>query len=339
MTDTAVIESPAAESAPTSPAGDVLSSLTSEQRGAWLKTGELPGAETTAAPATDAPAEGEPAEPSKPTKTASPRHDINARLGQLSEQKRTAEARAEAAERRVAEFEARAAAAPPATTTEAKSEPVAAQPPTGQRVYQTPKGVIDFSSEDPGKIVEQFIALGYDDPYAAMNWFTPKAMLHFQQQDRSAQDQESRVKTEFEKTYAEVRAKYPDWSRDVLDTPDMNFEIPGTTIGLILDSPNRADVIYYFSEHPAEGRKIAAMGPLAAARALGALETTLSAVSSTPATRKTVSSAPAPGPILGSRHQSGAGDDLEDAARTGDTRRYIDLANQRELAERRGARR
>lgn len=342
MTDTAVIESPAAESTPAASSGDVLSSLTAEQRGAWLKTGELPGSETPAEAAApnETPAETPAETAAKPAKTASPRHDINARLGQLSEQKRAAEARADAAERRATELEARESArsAPAPQATPVTAPAAAAQPPA-PRLYQTPKGPIDFASDDPNQIVQQFIALGYDDPYAAMNLFTPKAILHFVEQDRQTHEQQTRAKDAINATFAEVNEKYPDWSANTLKRSALDFPIPATTAGMIFDSPVRADVIYYLSEHPAEGRAIAAMDLLAAARAIGALESTLSAVSSTPATRKTVSDAPPPSQILGSRHQSGAGDDLEDAVRTGDTRRYIDLANQRELAERRGARR
>ena len=110
---------------------DALASLTDTQRSKWLETGELPQpkeakAETKAEPSTsteaapsDTPADGTTPQPSsepddKP-KVAKPRHDINARLGQLAEKARLATERAEAAERKAAELEAGRAAtsAPP----------------------------------------------------------------------------------------------------------------------------------------------------------------------------------------------------------------------------------
>lgn len=334
MTDAPVLDTTPQAAAPA--AGDVLSSLTAEERGAWLKTGALPGDESAADP------EPAPAEPAKAapgeTRPPSPRRDINARLGQLSEQKHAADARAEAAERRAADLEARLAAtstAAPAST----APPATAAPAPALRVYQTPRGPVDFASDDPSVIVDQFIALGYVDPYAAMNLFTAKAALHFAESDRQTAATQARDKALVDDAFHEVHEKYPDWSIEKLKTPEMQYPVPMTTARLIFESPVRADVIYYFSEHPAEGRKIAAMDPLAAARALGALESTLSAAPSSAVTRKTVSSAPAPSQTLGSRHQSGAGDELDDAVKTNDVARYMEIANRRDLEARRGSRR
>jgi hypothetical protein len=303
-----VIPNVASETIPAQP--DVLGALTPTQRDHWRLTGELPESKVDPAPVageplqaeSDLPATPEPVEPStEPEKLGKPRSDMRARLGQEVERTKAATARAEAAERRAAELEARLQPAPQTAA------PVA---PTGEPT------------------LDQF--LDQPDPYAALSKATALwAVAQFQQQQIA--EQGARAITARRQAINEAgEAKYADWGES-LTAPDVtNIPLPPYVMQLLHESDLSVDVLYHLSKHPAEVRALAAMEPLAAAKTIGSLETRLSGDTSRPAA-KTTSDAPRPPTTLGTK-PAVPGDDVEAAVKAGDFSRYRELANAREMA-------
>jgi hypothetical protein len=316
---------------------DALASLTETQRSKWLETGELPAAktETKAAPSDEVPPVAAPADettpPSEPPssespdkpKVAKPRHDINARLGQLAEQKRLEKERADRLEAELAELKQGKPAAPPKTDTTAQPKA-----PTYLELVKR------YESAPEWPKLEDFVAAGFADPYQACN----AAQAAFIQDQRTAErEQAAAQQSRQSRADQRIAAAFTKAREDAeFDESALAFDIPPSFAETLFESDLSAELLKYFSKHPSEGRALAAMEPLAAARAVGKLEASFASavVSSPPATPKTVSSAPPPAQTLGSRHTSKAGDELEDAIRTHDVGRYIDLENQRELAAR-----
>jgi hypothetical protein len=125
--------------------------------------------------------------------------------------------------------------------------------------------------------------------------------------------------------YAEVA-----FSKDTPITPAMD--------GFILDSEHGARILYELGKDgSAEGKRIAALLPFAAVRALIAIEAglTVPAAKTAPVKRITTA-APAPATDLGSRNADPADPELAALTR-GDTATYMRLANAREAKARRAA--
>ena len=341
MSESAVIES----TQPTpATSGDALRSMSDDQRSHWLKTGEPPTSEPANPAATDPePVSPDPAldattEPvAQPTKTGKPRTDVNARIGQMAEQKRLATERAEKAERELAELRAGQAPQPTTPPNTAPAPPV--QTPEAPPTYLD---LVKRYQTDPAwPTFEAATAAGFDDPYGA----TVAAQAAFIQQRQTVEREQqtaftaarTREQQNIDKAFADAR-QMEGFKENALDIP-----ITPTFAKTIFESDLSGQLLYYFSEHPAEGRAIAAMEPLAAARAIGKIEAGLATsspvVTSTPAASKTVSSAPAPTTTLGARHTPGPTDEVDDAVRAGDTGRFIEAANRRDFAALKGGRR
>jgi hypothetical protein len=322
------------------PSVDILSTLTDTQRTQWKQTGDLPtdhpahdaGTETAAEPEPTTPSEPiapDASAPAPPAKTAKPRTDINARLGQMAEQKRLAVERAEKAERALETL---------------RTRPVAPTAPPVQPVVPAPQApayldlVKRYQTHPNWPTLDVAQAAGFDDPYAAM---TAAQSAFIQQAQIAEHAQWSALQAKVTRENAKIAEAF-DAARKLEGFKEeaLAFPCPPALAETIFESDLSGPLLYYFSEHPTEGRAIAAMEPLAAARAVGKLEAQLSAVSSTPATSpsKTVSSAPDPMLTLGARHTA-SGDDIEDAIRSNDVSRYMQLANERDLAIRKGGRR
>ena len=321
------------------PVGDVLATLSDDQRETWLKTGDLPTTE----PPTSPPDNPETPEP-EPTETVAPvdaapdasvtpapkpRTDINARLGQMAEQRRVEKARADRAEADLAALRAeRAERTAPAAGAARETAAVPAYLDLVRR----------YQADPEWPTIEAAAAAGFDDPYAA----AVAAQAAFVQQRHVAErDQASAHQTRVDRAQARIDAAFtaaralPTFNQAALETVPYSPALAET----IFESDLSGPLLNYFSEHPTEGRAIAAMEPFAAARAIGKLESQLSAVSSTPATSpKTVSSAPDPVLTLGARHTA-SGDDLDEAIRSNDVSRFMRLQNARELQEQTGGRR
>lgn len=101
----------------------------------------------------------------------------------------------------------------------------------------------------------------------------------------------------------------------------------------IFESPVPYQVQRYLTEHPDELRNLLNESiPANVIRRVGALSAKLSMPSSSTPAVKTTTDAPPPPPIIGSRAESSTDDELAQAARSGDFRRYRDTANAADIA-------
>lgn len=317
---------------------DALAALTPAQRDQWRMTGEIPTsepapsaesasaapsdvsdpAETTAgAPVessveSDAADEAVPQTPSEPKKLGNPRKDREARMFQAIERERAATARAEAAERRAAELEAKLKtpeSAPPAPASDT------APGPAGK-----PK-LADF--------------LDQPDPYEAhaeamAEWKADQKLQQFRQELES-RAQADAIRQRRGKLFEQTVAKYPDFAERLQDPDVYNLPIPEFVWNAIEKSSASTEILHHFSERPDEARRIAALDPVAALLELGKFSAGASAAVPSPAPHP---SAPPPPLTLGSR-PSQPEDSVTSAVAAGDFLRYKHAANRRELAGKR----
>lgn len=318
---TAAVEAPPATAEPT-PKPNKLESMTKAERLEWrLKVGrpsdapaptptptEPPANESTES--ADAESDSDQAPQPEPT-TGKPRHDMKARLSQLAEQRRMAEARAERAEKMAAELAAKLSPQEPAP------KEAAAPVETGE-----PKLEDFLDAPDPIAAHAKAMAL----------W----AVNQFKQELAQAQTEQQLTQT-VESIRKAGAAKYADWKeRQTSDAARIEMP-PHVVEAILVDLPPElsADVLYHLSDHPDEARALAAMEPRAAVLKIGTLSATLAQpkVEPTPRTPpKTVSDAPAPGVTLGGRAAAPA-DELEAARKSKDFRRFREEFNRRELAK------
>jgi hypothetical protein len=345
MSDTAQVVTTETSAATTpAPAPMDLRDLSDSQRTEWLKTGDLPDAAPVAeAPATEStvPANSDdvgenhaavaaPVEtPQKPPK---PRNDINARLGQLAEQRRVEADRADRAEARARDLESRLAGAAQPDVDGRAAIPVSHPP-----VYEE-LAVIQRYQSEPGypSDIAPFIEANFADPYAAQVAAQNIYINRRQQDDQRRADATATLRQQVEarvdQVWADGPKKYADW--DLSPLRDLQGPSAPVFAELAFSSDLSVDLLYHFSKHPAEARALAAMEPTAAAHALGKLEHQLStsAPSRVATPTKTLSDAPEPPQTLGVRHTPNAGDEVDAAVREGDTGRYIEAENKREYA-------
>lgn len=341
MADAEVVTTPTptpAESAPVS-----LRDLSETQYGNWLKTGELPTSKAEPEPASAAAPASPTADDTPPDavaqvpaesaadKKGKPRHDPEARIGQMNEQRKAALERAEAAERRVAELEARSNPVTPAPT---PTQPTAKLPTFAEQVKR-------YQAEVDYPKLADFLDAGFDDPYAACNAAQGLYIQNkqFAEREQASQALTMRQKAEanVDRTWNEGKAKYPDW--DLSPLQGLTGQSAAIVAQLAFESPLSVDVLNHLSKHPSEARALAAMEPFAAAHALGKLESSLSTPSASRVATQTVSKAPEPPTRLGERHTPDAKDEVADAVASGDTGRYIELQNARDYAALKGGRR
>jgi hypothetical protein len=139
------------------------------------------------------------------------------------------------------------------------------------------------------------------------------------------QDKVAAAKEEHPADYAEVA-----FSKETPITPAMD--------GFILDSEHGARILYELGKDAsAEGKRIAALPPYAAVRALIAIEAGLAtAAAKTIPVKRTTTAAPAPATDLSSRNAEPA-DAIMAALARGDVGEYTRLSNARDLKARRAA--
>lgn len=115
-----------------------------------------------------------------------------------------------------------------------------------------------------------------------------------QQQRTATQQRAQQVQQTLQQRMAAASEKYDDFE-DVVMTDDLT--ITPHMAEVIAESEVGGEVAYFLGKNKAEAARIAAMSPLAAARALGLIEAKLTAASATPA----VSNAPPPPTPVGNR--------------------------------------
>ncbi|MGH9452344.1 MAG: hypothetical protein ACRD2O_00060 [Terriglobia bacterium] len=110
---------------------------------------------------------------------------------------------------------------------------------------------------------------------------------------------------------------------------------PGSVLDQwILESPEGAEMLYFFAHDRAELRRIGRLHPIAAARELAALEAALSEDSRPAKTEPRTTRTPPPAREVGGRGTA-ASDEVQKAVADDDVGAYIDAANRRELAKNR----
>lgn len=327
---------------------DTLASLTPTQREHWRLTGEVKAVETPA-PAQESDSDDEtpdetpkPAEPGpdeavekadaetpapEAPKKGNPRKDREARMFQAIEREKAAVARAEAAERKAAELEARlrpdGAAAP---------RPPSQPQLTGDGKFVDYDGSVwDFSGPEDNWI-DQFSAAGKPDPYASMSAVLSRREGLRIRQELAQEQQQAAVKERRVKLFDQTVAKYPDF-RERLQDPDVyNLQIPEYIWKALETSSASAEILHHFSERPDEARRLAGLDPVAALLELGRFSA--GPPNGTVPPRASTPSAPPPPVTLGSR-PSQPDDPVTSALSAGDFRRYKDAANRRDVAGKR----
>lgn len=329
-------QQPIAESAPAQSTPDpvdsssALASLSQDERRAYESTGVFPEAKVPgAAPAgEDAPAidaKGQPV-PGPDGKPLSKRQQAaNDKIREAVEKGiATERARAEAAERRLAEFEAKGKTGEPAKPAE---KPAAA-------------------AEDKEPTLDDF--LDQPDPYLALSRALVKYDLaqakkadaaEREQATRADQAQQGIQKlfTTYQERETAFKATVPDFDAKT-EAVRHQLDVRSPLVGALLDSPVAPQLILHLADNPADFERIGRLGTVnlpAALRELGKLEAKYEAAAApapadTPAP-KVVTSAPKPATTLGSRAADPA-DEVQGAVARKDFRAYEAEANRREMA-------
>jgi len=307
---------------PTPDASDPTAGLTDVETHAWRMTGKRP----TQSPVTDAAAASSPAEPVVPaastdaipqaaSEPAAPiKATTKARIDEVLAERARERDRADRAEQRARELEARLT-----------------QPPTDVRPAASSPAPAGLVAPDP-----ETYPYGIGDPEylkaltahaVATTLATERAAWDEGQRQARARDESTRVIQAFEGKAAEARTKHPDFDAVALLAPT---EIPqGSAADLwVLEDDAGAEILYHLQQpaNAGERRRILALGPREQLKALVRLGDRLTGPA--PAPRSTT--APAPAPVLGSR--ATPGDAVERAIRDDDTAAYNREMNARDLA-------
>lgn len=323
---------PAASSAAIVPTldsnADPLDRLSASELQTWRSTGKMPdaspvadaaAASSTAEPvapvaSTDAStqAASEPAEPIKPK--------TQARIDELLAERARERERAERAERRAAELEARHRQPPPG------ARPAAPSPAPAGLVKPDPE-TFPYGTADPGYLE------ALTDYKVALSTANQRQAWDEHQRQTNARAEVERVKTAFETRAAEARSKHQDFDAVAMLAPT---EIPqGSAADLwVLEDEAGAEILYHLQQpaNAGERRRILTLGPREQLKELVRLGDRLTGAA--PAARST--QAPPPPERLGTR--ATPADPVERALSMGDgdeaTAAYIKAQNARDLAAR-----
>lgn len=328
-----------AESSPAASPPFDLGTLDAAQRQEWQLTGKLPEpqpkTEATEASPASSPADSTPAEPveqvasTEASSTAAPepatpkKSKADIRFQEILADRQRERERAEKAERRLAEIEARQ------TTPDAST----ASSPASAKDFP---GYDEWQQQHPDGPYEDYLLERFE---------------HVQTQKQTIQQQhaaaEAFKKTASERTDAFTKRFHDAVSADEtlptrinpqlyeLQTVDACLQSgkPVTALNAvaqeIVESPNAVKLLVHLSDHPDELAKLATLSPAGVIRAMAKLDAQLESPAIPP--RKTVSTAPALTTTLGSR-PAVPGDPLKAAIESGDYLRFRDAANARDMA-------
>lgn len=308
---------------------DPLESLSAADLQTWRSTGKMPSDTPVTPPADSSPAAPvqEPAASTDATPVAAsePADPVSAktkaRMDELLADRARERDRAERAERRAAELEARHR--PPAPD----ARPAASSPAPAGLVKPDPE-TFPYGTADPA-----YLEALTDYKVAVANHQQRQAWEQQQQQAR-ARGEAERVRTAFESRAAEARAKHQDFDAVAMLAPT---EIPpGSAADLwVLEDEAGAEILYHLQQpaNAGERRRILNLGPREQLKELVRLGDRLTG--SAPAVR-TTTQAPPPPSTLPTR--ATPGDPVERALAMGDsdeaTAAYIKAQNARDLAAR-----
>jgi hypothetical protein len=302
---------------------DALDALSAPELQAWRETGAMPGT----APVTDAAAASSTAPPDRQAASTDATSDPGSapalkaktqeRIDQVLADRATERARAERAERRLADLEARHQPPP------ADARPAASSAAPGALTEPDPAN-FTYGTSDPGYVRAM-------SKYEVATTLAAERAAHDEgQRQIRAKDESTRVIRGFEAKVADAKSRHADFDAVAMLAPT---EIPaGSATDLyILEAPAGAEILYHLQQptNTAERRRILALGPLDQLTELVRLGDRLTAAS--PAARST--SAPTPPPILSTR--ATPADPVERALAAGDsdeaTGDYIRAQNARAM--------
>ncbi len=194
--------------------------------------------------------------------------------------------RADAAERRAADAEARATAKPVPVASAPVSETHA--PAKGSSAYL--QLVKDSESDPEWPKLEDYVAAGFQDPYAACNAaqaaFLQDKRLAARDQEAAEQSKHTEARERLHLSNQEGAEKYADWDA-LMQSAAGQKPLPAAVIQEIFESDSSADLRYHLLTHEDDLNALAGItDPIAAARAIGRLSARLVAVE-----------APASGPV------------------------------------------
>ena len=321
--------------APTTPRPAVdLGSLSPEQRDEWRMTGNVPEpkAEETPDPS-PSPAESAPAPPgeqaastdatSQAASEPAPPKKSNAdtRIKTLLAERHAERVKREAAERRLAEIEARQ------TTPDAKAAPSPAS--DGFQPFDA------WQTEHPDGQYDDYLL----DKFKHVQRSEREAEYRAATEQRIASERQTRVGA-FLSRVDEALTANPTM-RDALNPEIVGLRPvdalePGEPVTAenaiaqeIMESAMPVKVMAHLSEHPEVLEELRSLSPAGVIRRMAKIEASLESPAVPPT--KTVSSAPALTTTLGSR-PAVPGDAVQSAIKAGDFSRYREAANAREIA-------
>ena len=312
----AVVAAPVASD----PVSRSLDSLSDTDLQAWRATGEFPqvtdaaAASSTAKPAEQAAqTEAVKDKPAASDAVASPTPGADKRIPELLADRARERDRAERAERRLQELEARH------TQPRTDAQPAASSPAPAGLVKPNPEAFA-YGTADP-----EYLEALTDFKVASA---TAKQREEFAEGQRqaTAREEAQRVTKAFEEKAAAARAKHADFDAIAMLAPTEIQQ--GSAADLwVLEDEAGAEILYHLQQpaNAAERRRILALGPREQLKELVRLGDRLTA---DPAVARHTN-APPPPPTLQTRPTPG--DDVERAAASGDTGAYIEIANAAEM--------
>jgi hypothetical protein len=181
-------------------------------------------------------------------KPAKPKSKLEQRMSDLANARRAAEERADAAERRNQELEAKLKPAEP----EPKQEPAKPAEPAGK-----PK---------PSDYTDAF-----EYAEALSDWKVEEAFARRARDDaaKAAQQEREKIATTWAERQVQVTEEFPDYMEV---TSKLDVVVSDEVRDAIVESDVGPRILYHLAQNPAEAKAIAAMKPVAALKAIGRLE-------------------------------------------------------------------
>lgn len=315
------------------PSTDQLTGITPDERSEWLKSGKLP-AEVEAPPASPAPSPAEPAaasEPAQAPEIETRRAKTERRFKEILDDNRQLK-------ERLAKLEAgKSAETIPAPAAEAPKPTEQSKPDAKPSTLAEKIAAINAKDSEFRTYEEKIVAIAEAVADDRQERVTANQKELDRQKTIEAQANEAAKKFTASKQLARtVHADFDDVTKEL---GKASVIAPGSIIeAWILESAVGTEIMYHFGKNMAELDTIKAMNPFEQSRALTRLEDKLSPPSATSQPTPAPKPEAPPNPrVLGSG-ATAPKDALEAALKDGDTARYIEEANRRDLEKARARR-
>jgi hypothetical protein len=304
-----------------------LESLNSEQRDHWLKTGEIPdtpkadASATSKAPEKAAAVQPEPA----PGKEAPQDRDIppaEKRIKQLLARNKELEA------------QLHRPTPPPASIRQQEQSAPDLQRPQRPKAPTLDQYDGDYSKFEAAaaKYEEDFDKYMEDlSDYKAAKRIEAERQAYQQRREaETIQEHNAKIKSSWETRQSETIKRHPDFEQAVKEA---SLPLNPIMDGFIIESEVGPEIVYHLAKNPAEGERIAKLGPFATARELSRIEMQLSeSLKPTGANATKITAAKPPPTMLGGTNRA-PDDEAQAAVASGEFRRYMKVMNARELGK------